>query len=133
MEDNAMVVGAAALSLSRFIAVDPSLKVLRSGKNKARHARVLRALQGKGGQGTTLSGRLGMAWSSRGPWCTVPETRQIEGLAAEALSGSAGWCVSPHTSRASGVNQHLPSDPCRMGVWMWLMDRKPFFIGSPVP
>jgi hypothetical protein len=86
MEDNAMVVCAATLSRARFIAVDPSFKVLRSGKKKARHSRDLRALQGRGGQGTTP------LWSARDglelPGTVVPETRQIEGLAAEALSGS---------------------------------------------
>jgi len=45
----------------------------------------------------------------------VPETRQIEGFAAEALSVSAGWHVGPHTNRACRVNQHLPGDP-----WRWV-------------
>jgi hypothetical protein len=67
-----------AHSLSRFIALEPSFKALRSGKNKARHCRDLRAFQRRRGQGRTLSRRLGMAWSSLWPWC--PRHDKSKGL-----------------------------------------------------
>jgi hypothetical protein len=83
-----------SFSFSRFIAVDPSFKVLRSGKNKARQPRDLRALQRRGGQGITLSGRLGMAWSSRGPWC--PRHDKSKGLQRKPCQGRRLLWQSAH-------------------------------------
>ncbi len=94
MEDNAMEVCSAALSPSRFVAVHSSFsfKVLRSGKNKARQSWDLRALQRR--EVREQPSLVGSGWPGA-PWGTlVPETRQIEGLAAEALSWSpAGLLV----------------------------------------
>jgi hypothetical protein len=113
MEDNAMVVCAAALSLAPFIAVDPSFKVLRSGKNKARHSRDLRALQGEGRSGNNP------LWLARDgldlPGTVVPETRQIEGLAAEALSGSSAG-VSVRTP--AGLPELTRTCPATHAGWV---------------
>jgi hypothetical protein len=86
-----------ALSPSRFIAVDPSfLQVLRSGKNKARRSWDLRGLQRRGGQGANLSGWLGMAWSSTGPWC--PRHDKSKGLQPK-----------PCQCQPAGMSVHTPT------------------------
>jgi hypothetical protein len=132
MEDNANgSLRSSSFSLSRFIAVDPSVQVLRVGKNKARHARDLRAFQGRGGQGTILSGRLGMAWSSRGPWC--PRHDKSKGLQPKPCQGQPAG-VSVRTP--AGFPELTSACPATHAGWVdggWFMDRKPFFIGIRVP
>jgi hypothetical protein len=54
----------------------------------------LRALQGRRGQGTILSGRLGMAWSSRGPWC--PRHDKSKGSQRKPCHGHRLVCQSAH-------------------------------------
>jgi hypothetical protein len=113
MEDNAMEVCAPALSPSRFIAVDPSFKVLRSGKNKARHSSVLRALQTRGGQGTNLSRRLGMAWRSTGPCC--PRHDESKGLPPKPCQGQPAD-VSVDTP--NGLAELTSTCPATHGGWV---------------
>ncbi len=122
---NAMVVCAEALSLSRAL----QLLILPS-----------RSL----GQGRTKPASLGTCERSRGE--EVREQPSLVGSGCpgapgdraardttnrRARSGSpvmvTGWCVSPHTSRASGVNQHLPSDPCMIGGRIMVYGQKTIF------
>jgi hypothetical protein len=63
----------------------------------------------------------------------VPETRQIEGLAAETLSGSPTGVL---VRTPAGLPELTSACPATHAGWVdgwWFMDRKPFFIGIPVP
>jgi hypothetical protein len=88
-------------------------RVLRSGKNKARQSRDLRALQRRGVREQPLS------WARDGLellGTVVPETRQVEGLAAEALSGSpAGVSVRTPAGHAE-LTSTCPAT--HAGWWM---------------
>jgi len=130
MEDNAMELCAAALSPSRFIAVDPSFKVLRSGKNKARQSWDLRALQrrrevreqpslvGSGGPGSP--GHRGARDTTNRRACSGSPVRVT------------GWSVSPHTSRLAELTSTCPETHAGGVDGWWFVDRKQFFIGIPV-
>ncbi len=62
----------------------------------------------------------------------VPETRQIEGLAAEALSGSpAGLSVRTPAGLAELTSTCPEAHAGGVDGW-WFVDRKQFFIGIPV-